>query len=698
MLVKLKPNAVLDEYFRKKDTLLYAIELPENDSVIRDHVTSWRSYGEKHNRNLYAKELEAGKCYVIRPKNPSDRTSVNIGIPIPESLLEVVDANDRGVRMRQVAPSTGISIQALRTFHDLGRELYVVANNTNYESGAWTILEGEFARQQMSRDSLAPWKDEWENPYEPVIGLLKSSGGMIPRGAVGYYVPMQQDNSSKKLFLDCGSYSGIAVATEIVQLAKDEKEALIFSRKMQLPFKLELSDDMRAIVESLYDSSGYAQLIIPYLNGDLTNHNPFQISNTAPNYWAVNKADITQVSFLPQSRLAGVLEKGQDPWDNPSRQTTTWAKLYKSFLNQIEFSSNSEYERISTQAVAIATEALAPEESKPEMLLVSGKDIGKYYQGSRYYESKGELGSSCMRAKSEGFFSMYNDNPNQISLLIVKDRKLDKIHGRALVWTMADGRRFIDRRYGTTPAIQTRMLNWALKQGMTNIWGGRQYEKGEGDCSVILENPYHAKYPYMDSMCYLNPMTGELTNKPNKGIRYAGVKDTQGGREHIPGETTCAVSNIVAPKEVQVQTVSKKYAFKKYVAELRTGRYELMEHCRPDELEGGKISITEAIDVYVKLPKNPDGKVQKVETKVTSMSNPGIAQIVADGSFATKDQLVISPLDGGFIKKSDAVLQADGGYCLPQTVTKYQALLAKKMPNKAMRLPVEVTRQEAVLA
>ena len=80
--------------------------------------------------------------------------------------------------------------------------------------------------------------------------------------------------------------------------------------------------------------------------------------------------------------------------------------------------------------------------------VVSGDDIHYWYGSKNYYERRGTLGSSCMAGADESWLEIYTANPNQVSLVIFKSQDDDsKIVGRSLLWTLNDGKKFMDRIY-----------------------------------------------------------------------------------------------------------------------------------------------------------------------------------------------------------------------------------------------------------
>jgi len=95
--------------------------------------------------------------------------------------------------------------------------------------------------------------------------------------------------------------------------------------------------------------------------------------------------------------------------------------------------------------------------------IVYGEDIIKYYNSDNYHieNQKGSLKTSCMTyspkgeeiAKKWGWNGListklifYAKNPN-VGLLILKYKNSEKIKGRALIWTLKSGKKYMDIPY-----------------------------------------------------------------------------------------------------------------------------------------------------------------------------------------------------------------------------------------------------------
>lgn len=155
--------------------------------------------------------------------------------------------------------------------------------------------------------------------------------------------------------------------------------------------------------------------------------------------------------------------------------------------------------------------------------LVDGEEIRHWYDGAYYEERTASLMSSCMRySVCAPYFDIYVDHPEFVKMLVSVngDRRL---LGRALIWTMPDGKIILDRVYGSDSSVEA-FRTYAREQG----WWVRSYNTFEhetyftsptGVKEVILYtlplSKLYRTYPYMDTFKYLNMKNKTITNDPN---------------------------------------------------------------------------------------------------------------------------------------------------------------------------------------
>lgn len=174
--------------------------------------------------------------------------------------------------------------------------------------------------------------------------------------------------------------------------------------------------------------------------------------------------------------------------------------------------------------------------------IVKGDDIKKWYHVDNYYKELGTLGSSCMRyAKCQEYLSIYSENPDKVSLIILKSADdPDKITARALLWLDDKGRKFMDRVYIINSADIELFLDFAKENGFYYkknqtfhtgdpiMFNGEELERDDSWVTVTLENSSFDDYPYMDSLKYLLREDGKLSTNYNS-YYDAELTSTEGG-------------------------------------------------------------------------------------------------------------------------------------------------------------------------
>lgn len=168
--------------------------------------------------------------------------------------------------------------------------------------------------------------------------------------------------------------------------------------------------------------------------------------------------------------------------------------------------------------------------------LVEGDKIAYWYNSERYSEQRSTLGSSCMKEKDSSYFKIYTKNPDVCKLLILYsqtgkmegDRFVSNfIVGRALVWTLVDGRTFVDRIYYIDEKVCELFKDYIARMG----WFRKNYQDSDSDFYLVdphgnkenkgsrikvkVKDPKtvnYSKYPYIDTMYYVNCQEGSLSN------------------------------------------------------------------------------------------------------------------------------------------------------------------------------------------
>lgn len=152
--------------------------------------------------------------------------------------------------------------------------------------------------------------------------------------------------------------------------------------------------------------------------------------------------------------------------------------------------------------------------------IVEGEEIRKWYHYKYYEGISGQLSNSCMRySKCQDFFDIYVENPKVCKLLIYVN-EYNELRGRALLWTLSDGSKYMDRIYSSKDSYDILFLKWCDNNG---------YSKTISINSVVDVNIKDYKiYPYMDTFIYYNAVQGKLSNDKIFNRPYAQLDETEG--------------------------------------------------------------------------------------------------------------------------------------------------------------------------
>lgn len=195
--------------------------------------------------------------------------------------------------------------------------------------------------------------------------------------------------------------------------------------------------------------------------------------------------------------------------------------------------------------------------------LVSGKAVAEAYLKRNYAEGNEgtNLGNSCMKyRRCQDYLKIYTKNEDKVQLLVLWDRPTEdpgkKVSGRALIWSLDDGRTFMDRQYVIRPADESVFATYARKEGWTR-WAGHGYivdpagKRTDKPMCVSLSRVDFEFYPYMDTMEFLHVsqddrdaiedprkphVPGMVTNDhraPKKGVSVFECTNTNGSVDNF---------------------------------------------------------------------------------------------------------------------------------------------------------------------
>lgn len=146
---------------------------------------------------------------------------------------------------------------------------------------------------------------------------------------------------------------------------------------------------------------------------------------------------------------------------------------------------------------------------------VKGEEIRFYYHEKNYKKDKGTLGNSCMRyVRCQEYLDIYCENPDQVSLIVLLDE--DKVVARAILWTLHNGKKLLDRCYSLMDYDQIRFQNLAKKNDWYYYKGGEIFYKDSAiDATLYVKLDEHdfESYPYVDTLNIYDSYEGTLSNK-----------------------------------------------------------------------------------------------------------------------------------------------------------------------------------------
>ena len=181
--------------------------------------------------------------------------------------------------------------------------------------------------------------------------------------------------------------------------------------------------------------------------------------------------------------------------------------------------------------------------------LVKGDDIAKWYDVEKYANSRGTLGSSCMREVDSDYFDIYSHNEKACRLLIFINGEKELL-GRALVWKLevspCEAKYFMDRVYVSNDSDFLKFKEFAIEQG----WMYKNRNSSDSNEALLFrynENPVFGKivvklkegnfkqYPFVDTLSFLDKKKETLSNIGSMNCYV--LSSTSGEREFC---NTCA--------------------------------------------------------------------------------------------------------------------------------------------------------------
>ncbi len=192
-------------------------------------------------------------------------------------------------------------------------------------------------------------------------------------------------------------------------------------------------------------------------------------------------------------------------------------------------------------------------ESIDKIELVDGEKIRECYLEDNYDANayEGTLGNSTMRyKKSQPYLDIYVENPEVCKLLVLRS-DAGKVRARALVWTLVDGSRYLDRISYINENDQSLLFEWSKKNDVDNNYGVEFNQFMEGNLGEVkLKKHVFDYYPYMDTFKYLDYKRGILSDAVCDDC-YA-LTESNGGYEIVDKEYADSIrSEVEQRKEIK---------------------------------------------------------------------------------------------------------------------------------------------------
>jgi hypothetical protein len=270
---------------------------------------------------------------------------------------------------------------------------------------------------------------------------------------------------------------------------------------------LYISESLRDLLEQFKDESEVATLLLHkrLLKEDVVDDNV--------NFVSISDSDKTKISYLTTDRIEKISQSATDDYWTTSKRFhckpgAFVAKLFKGI-------SQKEIEKFSNLYKSFS------DKKDFTMTLVKGDSIAKYYDQETYSSNSGTLGNSCMKSsRCQKFFGIYTQNPDVISMLVMKS-PTGSLIGRALIWQI-DGQKVMDRIYTIQDDEYVVFFKqWAAKNDCVckthQNWNHTlqfdfKNETKEYKFSAKLEKYNFEYYPYLDTFKWINLNDGVIAN------------------------------------------------------------------------------------------------------------------------------------------------------------------------------------------
>ncbi len=294
----------------------------------------------------------------------------------------------------------------------------------------------------------------------------------------------------------------------------------------------EFFERLKSIKKTKGSAAKISDYILDFIKSDC------DLYDIRQNYFDITDKNDT-VSFINQSRVDKKMDNEDStiysPYLDKGRNEAKIGRIIKSIIELINNSGDVDKPvKFSDKDIESFVDMYKSLkfESGMEFELVKGNEIKKCYNSNRYHNDNGSMGGSCMNDEKD-YFKIYTDNKN-CELLVFKDKK-GTLYGRALVWKLSKSpcaaKIFMDRVYTNRESDKYKFIEYAKEKGWmyktmmnshidTNVnfmYNGQEYN---GEISVEVDADIDDKFPFLDTLCFLNSDADILSNIPKINCYY----------------------------------------------------------------------------------------------------------------------------------------------------------------------------------
>lgn len=277
-------------------------------------------------------------------------------------------------------------------------------------------------------------------------------------------------------------------------------------------------------------------------------HQPDYTTNEVCNYITMRR---DMASYLPAGREHKINDSGR--WVRDGRQEMKPAKLarkiiHDSYKDNYSELTDTDFENFAN-AVKSYISVIGDEDGDGKNIVfdvVEGEELRKAYHEENYSKVMGtntNLWGSCMRySNTQKFLDIYVKNNDVCKLLVARDVN-GLVLGRALLWLADNGDKCMDTIYSAECLFKA-FKAWAIDNEyrykssqschhhMFDMYGGSSYADNDGYVSVKIKHASLDFYPFMDSLQYLEVLSGGSILSNDDGTSYDYVlRQTDGRRD-----------------------------------------------------------------------------------------------------------------------------------------------------------------------